>query len=195
MIRRALVVLVLVLALGIAYANWVLPGKVEASMNPVLDHEPYAISERAQALHDSLFIADLHTESLLWNRNLAKEADVGHVDIPRLQQGNVALQVFSATTKSPSGQNYNRNSTDSDRITQLAIASFWPPRTWFSLYERAAYQLEKLHALAGDSELQVVTSRRDLERHLPSRRVVAHQRRTPAGARPDAASDGPLAVA
>ena len=164
MIRRVLVVLVLVLTLGIAYANWVLPGKVEASMNAVLDHEPYAISDRAQALHDSLFIADLHTESLLWNRDLTREADVGHVDIPRLQRGNVALQVFSATTKSPSGQNYNRNTTDTDRITQLAIASFWPPRTWFSLYERATYQLEKLHALANESALQVVTSRRDLER-------------------------------
>ena len=168
--RSIPVVVGLVVLLGLAYAHWILPAKVEASMNAVLPHAPYEISDRAQRLHESLFIADLHAESLLWKRDLATEANVGHVDIPRLQRGNVALQVFSATTKSPAGQNYDRNGTDSDRITRLAVASFWPPRTWFSLYERAAYELEKLHDLASKSELEVVTSRRDLQRLVGLRR-------------------------
>ena len=172
--RSILVVGGLIALLGLSYAHWILPGRVEASMNAVLPHARYAISDRAQRLHESLFVADLHTESLLWKRDLATEAEVGHVDIPRLQRGNVALQVFSATTKSPAGQNYDRNATDSDRITRLAIVSFWPPRTWFSLYERAAYQLDKLHGLASKSELQVMTSRRDLERLVELRQGGAH---------------------
>ena len=45
--------------------------------------------------------------------------------------------VFAAVTKSPSGQNYEANAADSDRITQLVIAQRWPPRTWGSLHERA----------------------------------------------------------
>ena len=168
--RLLLAMLGLIVILGLAYAHWILPGKVESALNTVLPHSPYTISDRARQLHESLFIADLHSESLLWKRDLTRESDIGHMDIPRLQRGNVALQVFSATTKSPAGQNYERNTVESDRITQLAIASFWPRRTWFSLYERATYQLDKLHDLAGNSELEVVTSRRDLEQLVAGRK-------------------------
>jgi microsomal dipeptidase-like Zn-dependent dipeptidase len=167
--KRIFGIVSLIALLAVAYAHWVLPGKVEASMNGVLPHEPYAISDRAKRLHESLFIADLHSDSLLWKRDLLEESDVGHMDLPRLRRGNVTLQVFSATTKSPAGQNYDRNVADSDQITILAVASFWPPRTWFSLYERAVYQLDKLHDVAGQSELTVVTSKQDVERLIAGR--------------------------
>ena len=167
--RKVLIVFGIVAMLGLAYVNWILPGQVESSMNVVLPHTPYKISDRAQALHDSLFVADLHSDSLLWKRDLTKESEIGQMDVPRLQRGNVALQVFSATTKSPAGLNYERNESDSDQITLLAIASFWPPRTWFSIYERAAYQLEKLHNLAENSDLVVVTSRGGLEEVIQQR--------------------------
>lgn len=167
--KRILGILGLIAVLAVAYVHWVLPGKVEASMNRVLPHEPYAISDRAKRLHESLFVADLHSDSLLWKRDLKKESAVGHMDLPRLRRGNVALQVFSATTKSPDDQNYDRNAADSDRITLLAVASFWPPRTWFSLYERAVYQLDRLYDIAGEGELIVVTSKQDFERLVARR--------------------------
>ncbi len=167
--KRILAVLGLVVLLALAYVHWILPGRVEASMNIVMPHEPYAISEKAQRLHESLFVADLHSDSLLWKRDLREESEIGQMDLPRLRQGNVAAQVFSATTKSPDGQNYDRNTGDSDRITRLAVASFWPPRTWFSLYERAAFQLEKLHDLAGRSELTILTSKQDLRSLIAKR--------------------------
>ena len=160
--KRFLIMFALVVIAGLAYVHWILPGQAESSMNVVLPHDPYVISDRARQLHDSLFIADLHSDSLLWKRDLAEESEIGQMDVPRLQRGNVALQVFSATTKSPAGQNYERNTADSDRITLLAIASLWPPRTWFSIYERAAYQLEKLHDLASRSELVVIKNQADL---------------------------------
>mgnify|MGYP001825315687 CR=1 FL=1 len=159
----------IVLLGGLSYLEWVLPGQTEASINVNLPHAPYAISERARQLHDSLFIADLHSDSLLWKRDLRKRSDVGHMDLPRLREGNVALQVFSATTKSPEGQNYDRNEADSDRITLLAIASLWPVRTWASLIERAASQLEKLHSLPDDSELVVIRSRQDMADFVAAR--------------------------
>ena len=84
------------------------------------------------------------------------------MDIPRLQEGNVALQVFSATTESPKGQNYDENEADTDQITPLSVAQFWPPRTWNSLFERAVYQLDKLKALARSDDLALVTSRQEL---------------------------------
>lgn len=167
--KRILVVLGVLVALGIAFVHWVLPGRVEASMNTVLEHPDYKIGEQAQRLHDSLFVVDLHSDSLLWKRDLTKESAIGHVDIPRLKAGNVALQVFSATTKSPADLNYSSNTDSSDDITLLAVASFWPPRTWFSLFERAAYQNEKLHRFADASDLVLVENKQDLQRLVAAR--------------------------
>lgn len=168
-LKRLLIGFGAVLLLALAVLQWVLPGRVESSMNVNLPHDPYPVSPQAQTLHDSLFVADLHSDSLLWKRDLRKHSDIGHVDLPRLRQGNVALQVMSAVTKSPKGQNYDRNSDDSDNITTLAVASLWPLRTWDSLYERADYQLQKLHKLAANSELVIVTSKFEM-RDFVSRR-------------------------
>jgi microsomal dipeptidase-like Zn-dependent dipeptidase len=154
----AIVVLVV-----LAYAQWILPGQIESTKNINLPHDAYVVSNRARTLHDSLFIADLHSDSLLWKRNFLERSNIGHMDLPRLREGNVALQVFSATTKSPAGLNYESNTSDSDDITLLAVASFWPLRTWDSLYQRAVYQLEKLHSIARQSELTVIASRQDME--------------------------------
>lgn len=167
--KRVIVAVGILALLGLAYVHWVLPGKVEASMNVVLPHQAFEISDDARRLHESLFIVDLHSDSLLWKRSLAEESGIGHMDVPRLKAGNVALQVFSATTKSPADLNYSRNTSESDDITLLAIASMWPPRTWLSLYERAAFQLDKLHALADRSDLEVIKSRQDLERLIEGR--------------------------
>ncbi|WP_353617579.1 hypothetical protein [Roseobacter sp. TSBP12] len=125
----------------------VLPGIVEKGQNPVVAHTPYAISPKAQALHDSLIIGDLHTDSLMWNRNLLKRGDRGQVDFPRLREGNVAVQVLTTVTKSPAGQNYDHNSTDArDNITLLAMAEMWPIKSWFDLTERGLYMAGRLEA-------------------------------------------------
>src|SRR3546814_4555077 len=71
-----------------------------------------------------------------------------YVDLPRLEDGNVALQIFSSVTKTPKGQNYDANSADSDNITGLAIAQLQPLRTWNSLLERSPWHAEKLHPAA-----------------------------------------------
>jgi microsomal dipeptidase-like Zn-dependent dipeptidase len=95
----------------------------------------------------------------------------GHVDIPRLVEGRYALQVFSTVTKSPRGHNYDRNDSDTDSITMLAVGSGWPVRTWNSLLERALYQASRLEAFAeGDGQLlSIVRTRGDLERVMAVR--------------------------
>src|SRR3546814_19364291 len=76
------------------------------------------------------------------------------MDLPRLEDGNVALQLLSSTTKSPKGQNYDSNSGDTDNITALVIAQLHPVRTWNSLLERSLWHAEKLHRAAGASDGQ-----------------------------------------
>ena len=173
--RWFLTVLTILLAAALTYVHIFLPGQVERQFNVNLDHAPYVVAPEAEALHATLFVADLHSDSLLWKRNLTRRSTIGHMDVPRLKEGNVALQVFSATTKSPSGQNYDSNEADSDRITLLTIASFWPPRTWNSLYERARYQLDKLKSLADESDLTLILSQEDM-----ARLVAARERGEPA---------------
>src|SRR3546814_11100844 len=67
------------------------------------------------------------------------------MDLPRLEEGNVALQILASTTKSPKGQNYDANGGDTDNITSLVIAQLQPVRTWNSLLERSLWHAEKLH--------------------------------------------------
>jgi microsomal dipeptidase-like Zn-dependent dipeptidase len=148
-----------------------LPGAIERSIGHVEPHAPYEIGEAAAALHERLVVADLHADSLLWKRDLLEWSDRGQVDLPRLARGNVAVQVFTAVTKSPSGQNYEQNAADTDTITWLTLAQLWPPATWHSLLARALHQGEKLHALArrAPEAVRVVRDRADLEAVLAAR--------------------------
>ncbi|MGB2203450.1 MAG: dipeptidase [Pseudooceanicola atlanticus] len=147
------------------------PAYVGAQRNNVLDHDPFPVSEEAAALHDTLIVGDWHADPLLWKRDLTERGDWGQVDIPRLVEGNVALQVFTAVTKSPAGQNYEENSAETmDNITLLAFGQRWPMRTWTSLMERAVYQAQKLHGFAeADPRLTVIESAADLEAVLQAR--------------------------
>lgn len=165
--RKLLIVLLVLLAVGLGiFFN--LPGYLDRKMNTVASPPPYQASPAAQALHQALFVADLHDDALLWDRNLLDRHDHGHTDLPRLLEGHVGLQVFSTVTKTPRGLNYESNSADSDNITPLVIAQRWPARTWNSLLERALYQGELLDKAAADSQgkLTLVRSRDDLTRYL-----------------------------
>jgi microsomal dipeptidase-like Zn-dependent dipeptidase len=127
------------------------PGYVEGSMNRI-DGKPLPkVSAEAFALHKTLTIVDLHSDTLMWQRDVLDRADRGHMDLPRLQEGNVALQVFSSVSKTPKGQNYDANGADSDNITLLAIAQMQPVRTWGSLFERSLWHATKLDRAVRES--------------------------------------------
>lgn len=150
--KKMLIVAAILLLICLAIFFLVLPAQVDKRYNATFSHPPYGASERAAALHRSLFVADLHADSLLWNRDLTERSARGHVDIDRLREGNVGLQVFGIVTKVPWGINIESNSDRSDMITPLALAERWPARTWSSLKERTLYQAAKLEDLAARSE-------------------------------------------
>lgn len=170
--KRLLLAAVVLLVLAIVAVFVFGPGYLERSFNQVIRHEPYAVSERARALHQELSIADLHADTLLWQRDLLDRAARGHVDVPRLVEGNTAIQVFAAVTKVPEGLNYEANTADSDQITGAAILQRWPVAAWTSLFERARYQASRLDAAAASApdELRVIRTRADLEAVLDARR-------------------------
>ena len=169
--RKFLIGLAVIAVLALAGFFLFAPGIAERGMNKVA---PVAlkITPQARALHAKLAIADMHADTLLWSRDLLTRADRGQVDLPRLEAGNVALQVFSSVTKTPKGQNYDANSADSDNITLLAVGQLQPPRTWDSLLERSLWHATKLDraAAASDGRLQVVRTPQELDMLLAERR-------------------------
>ena len=147
-LKRLLFVLAILILLALGILFFVVPAQVEKRMNRTLNSPPYTASERAVELHSKLLVADLHADSLLWARDLLERGTRGHVDIPRLIEGNVALQAFTIVTKTPRNQNIENNTADTDNITLLAVAERWPIKAWSSLTERALYQAHKLQDTA-----------------------------------------------
>ena len=172
--KKIIIGLALLVFLLLASGRIFLPSWLDKQMNPVSDHLPFVVSDKARDLHKTLLIGDWHSDSALWNRNLSKTYDYGHEDIPRMQKGNIALQMFTTVTKSPSGQNYDSNETASrDNITSLAIVQGWPIKTWSSLTERAIFQAEKIRdlSLRDSKNLMLIESQSDLKQFMIKREL------------------------
>jgi membrane dipeptidase len=162
--KKALWIFALLLATGSIGFFGFAPGYVEGSMNRI-DGKPLPkVGAEALALHKTLTIVDLHSDTLMWKRDLLDRGNRGHMDLPRLQEGNVALQVFSSVTKTPKDQNYDANGADSDNITPLVIAQMQPVRTWGSLLERSLWHAEKLDRAASfeSSHMRTVITADDI---------------------------------
>ena len=145
--------------------------RVESRMNPVTQGPWPDASERALALHATLRIADLHADSLLFGRDLVRRSARGHVDVPRMQAGNVALQVFSMPTKTPKHMNYEHNTDQTDDVIALALAKRWPRATWRSLMARALHFAAAAERLAArsDGAFRVIRTRAELAAYLAER--------------------------
>lgn len=170
--RNLILVAAALVLLGLAAFFLIVPKVVDGKYNAVFRDPPYAASDKARDLHRRLIVADLHADSLLWDRDLTARNARGHVDLPRLLEGNVALQAFTIVTKVPRGLNIESNDDRSDLITTLAVAGRWPISTWTSLKERAIYQARSLEALAAGSngKLVLIKTAADLSSYLERRR-------------------------
>lgn len=163
----------LVLVLAVGFSSFA-PAKIESMRNRVEPADLPSVTADTRRVHDALEIVDMHADTLMWDRDILDRSGRGHLDLPRLEDGNVALQVFSSVSKSPKGQNYDSNPTDAgDNITLLTIAQLQPPRTWGSLLERSLYHADKLADAAKDSDgrLRLVRSVADLDGLLTDRRA------------------------
>ncbi len=148
------------------------PAKLENSKNRVIAHPSYSISQKAQDLHKTLVIGDWHADSTLWKRDLLERSDRGHVDIPRMREGNAAVQMFTSVTKVPDGINYEKNSTEtSDKITLLQIVQLSPIASWSSLTARALYHAHKLQEIQSKApdQFQLILTSADLTSLLERR--------------------------
>lgn len=154
--------------------TWIVPSILDKKMNSVSQKTLVPITEEAQAIFDRLdFIADLHSDALLWKRNLNKDNDYGHVDIPKLIQGNVALQAFTIVSKVPYGINFQENSAQSDMLKLHSFATGRNPLTWWSIKARVVAQCNELkkYAKKSDGQFRILYSSDDLKKYLTDRAV------------------------
>ena len=171
--KRVLVSVVTILAVFIVFILVFGPLLVDRIANPVLEDPPYAVDPNVQRFYDELFVVDLHADSLLWDRDLKTHLSHGAVDVPRLVEGNVAIQCFFIVSKTPFTGNIDRTVDGPDAITPLVFAQGWPWKTWGSLLERALYQSAVLRGLAGrsDGALTILETKDDLRLYREARKA------------------------
>jgi len=160
-----------IVAVLIAVSWLALALQLEGFINQVDPVPLDPISARARALHDTSFVADLHADSLLFGRNLLERSSLGHVDVPRLQEGGVALQVFSLPTVVPFGLNIESNTRAGiDAITIAGIAQLSPTALQKPI-GRARYRARQLrdYVKSSDGALILIQNRADLDRLVAAR--------------------------
>lgn len=146
----------LIAAVGVALVGLVtgcapVADVVDAMFNRTAERHDLAPGGAAQAVHSRLMVADLHADTLLWRRGISPvELSRGHVDLARIERGNVGLQVFTIATRVPIGFDCIARD-DPDPAGLLATVNGWPPATRGSAYQRALYQA---HALAAATALR-----------------------------------------
>jgi microsomal dipeptidase-like Zn-dependent dipeptidase len=140
-------------------------------INCVRKKPPYSPAPETVAVHQQLLVIDLHADPLLWNRDLLKKSSYGHVDLPRLQEGNVAVQVFGLVTGVPFPPKKVNNPDRRDVIGSLACLQDWPKETHDSRLHRALYQTDKLkeRVRASNGAFKLILNQRDLEELVAAR--------------------------
>ncbi|MBL7849068.1 MAG: dipeptidase [Cyclobacteriaceae bacterium] len=166
--KKVGIFLLIAMAIGAVIFFGYVPGNVDRSMNTVTR----TVKNTSSSSNASIpFVADLHCDMLLWDRDFLQDHDFGHVDLPRMKRANVAFQVFTIVSKTPKGINIEHNDASTDQITLLSLAQLRPVNTWFSLKARALNQCANLHDFAADSKgsFRVVTNQQDLQKFIEDR--------------------------
>ena len=173
--KKLLTVLV-ILGLILIVARLIGPSILERQQNHTLQTGPYHVSAAAEALHKTLLVADMHADSLLWGRNLLAESRAGHLDLPRLMQGNVGIQAFTVFSTVPRDINIDRNEATSDLVPYIGILQGWPRKTLGSPKEVALYQAGRLQKFvdASNGQLILLRTRGDVANFLKQRQDGAH---------------------
>jgi len=164
--RKIKTALVIVVA-GSALFFW-FGSNLERFVNRVESIALPGVSDEALRLHDASLVVDLHADSLLFGRDLLVRSEVGHVDLPRLQKGGVALQVFTAPTRTPFGFDIHRTDGDGIDLLTLGALAQRSPMARLGPKDRALLQANRLADFIARSEgrLLPVRSRRELDAAL-----------------------------
>lgn len=117
-------------------------------------------------LHRRIAVADGHADSLMWNRDLTKASEAGHVDFPRLKEAGVKIQCFTIVT---------RGLPLIDGFSLFARRQGWPRHARADEWSRCTWQLDRLAAFCRESNggASIAASGTQLEDNLAHGRISA----------------------
>jgi len=157
---------IVVSALSVFACAWLYLGvELEGFLNRLDPIALSPVSERARSIHASSFVADLHADSLLFERDLLVRGRLGHVDLPRLREGGVGLEVFGLPTKVYFGTNIERTKSHGlDALTVAGVARL-SPTAWQGPTARALRHAGRMAEFvrASEGRLVLVRDRADLD--------------------------------
>ncbi|MGA7327072.1 MAG: membrane dipeptidase [Rhodomicrobium sp.] len=130
-----------------------------------------ALGSGAKDLHSKLRVADLHTDVMMWRKDLNRRSRLGHFDFPRMRDGNGVLQLFLSVTEIPRRTEGDNIDDCSDRLTLLGIVDQWPVGAVLDQTKRALYYGQKLRNFCAKSkgEVRFIETASQLRRLLDDR--------------------------
>lgn len=161
----------LILFLAVGLLVWKAPTILMRVFNRTVLPRPHELPEPARTLHESLLVMDLHADTMMWERDFLARDARGHVDLPRMIAGNLAIEVFTATTRAPIGMNFDYTPDTIDMLMPLAMLQGWPRRTWASPYARARHMGDRLNHYADHSggKFRILRNRQDIDEYVAAR--------------------------
>jgi microsomal dipeptidase-like Zn-dependent dipeptidase len=114
-----------------------------------------------QQLHDSLLVADMHCDLLLWNSDFNNGSSAGHVDLPKLLKGRFLIETFSVATTLPA----HFDPKNSDRFPEYARRQGWPQWAYADPFNRALFMAGHLKYMASHSggKFRIIYNSSDLK--------------------------------
>ena len=118
---------------------------------------PVRVDKYTAELHRRLLVVDMHSDPLLWNRDLNIRNNKGHVDFPKLEEGGVDIQFFGL----PSGF-----IMPVKLFKVLARRFRWPSWAISGYYNRVTWQIQQMKKFVQDSrgKAEVVSRPQDINR-------------------------------
>lgn len=146
-----------------------------------------SIRDACPELPADLWIADLHADTLLWQRDIRDELPsnrtAGHVDVAKLKAGKADLQIFAVVTHTPLPQRptglapwngtrdrcADRNALDTQVLLKMQEL-YQDPWRLFSIRKRGMWQIKRFHDWVEDAEsgLSLVASANALNTTRPA---------------------------
>jgi len=102
----------------------------------------------------------------MWNRDLTRASESGHVDFPRLKEAGVKIQCFTIVT---------RGLPLIDGFSLFAMKQGWPRHARATEWSRCTFQLDRLAAFCRESQggASIAATATQLEQNLAAGRLSA----------------------
>ena len=178
---RTLLLVAAALLVAFVGAGLYMTGQSYRLANRVVTPPPYTADSSISDFHDSMFIADMHSDTFTFVDSFMERKDYAHLDYYRAMDGGfnlltmaIATEVpFSMVRRKPGGVERGGN------LIQIgSIGGLEPLPNWYSRYARGTWVADNVARVVAENpeQLMLVTTRQDLQALLDNHERGKSQR-------------------